>query len=252
MTDFPRSDVDQTTIGTVIGAEVKIALLRAAGAAQFDPNRLHHLSILANRSRLYPANVKDLLEAKLNLAVVAFENRFADAQAAARAALSRSTRVSAAGDSTLEQLFASGDFKGLHRILDQQSVELPGLTLELLTGMLAQPVSGKDNPPRQSAVQLPADDPAELKTLRHSRSSWSRLSTDNLLARALAQAPKNAGPINSHMLVLRSLSLMHESAPAYLNCFLSYTDTLLRLDQTGQALRTPVKKAKKTRTRNSA
>jgi hypothetical protein len=45
--------------------------------------------------------------------------------------------------------------------------------------------------------------------------------------RTLQQAPKNAGPINSHMLVLRSLELMCDISPDYLDCFMSYAETLL-------------------------
>jgi hypothetical protein len=45
--------------------------------------------------------------------------------------------------------------------------------------------------------------------------------------RTLQQAPKNAGPINSHMLVLRSLELMCDTSPDYLDCFMSYAETLL-------------------------
>ena len=48
---------------------------------------------------------------------------------------------------------------------------------------------------------------------------------------ALEQAPKNAGPINSHALLLRSLALMREISPDYLNRFMSYADTLLCLEQ---------------------
>jgi hypothetical protein len=51
------------------------------------------------------------------------------------------------------------------------------------------------------------------------------------VAQELDQAPKNAGPINSHMLVLRSLEKMRDVSPDYLNRFTLYVDTLLLLDQ---------------------
>jgi hypothetical protein len=72
---------------------------------------------------------------------------------------------------------------------------------------------------------------SELKTLRNFRNTWSKLSADKQAAQALEQAPTNAGPINSHMLVLRSLALMRDISPDYLNRFMSYADTLLCLDQ---------------------
>jgi hypothetical protein len=53
------------------------------------------------------------------------------------------------------------------------------------------------------------------------------------VSKAMAQAPQNAGPINSHMLVLRSLGLMRDASPDYLNRFMVYVDTLLCLDEAG-------------------
>jgi len=71
----------------------------------------------------------------------------------------------------------------------------------------------------------------ELKSLRYFRSTWSRLSAEQQLAQALAQAPENAGPLNSHLLVLRALQLMQDVSPDYLQRFMSYVDTLLWLEQ---------------------
>ena len=90
---------------------------------------------------------------------------------------------------------------------------------------------------RQSPLQ--AEGPAatdsasapELKTLRYFKSTWSRLSADRRLTQSLAKVPENAGPLNSHHLVHRSLMLMHELSPEYLNRFMSYVDTLLWVDQ---------------------
>ena len=59
---------------------------------------------------------------------------------------------------------------------------------------------------------------------------------------AIAQAPQNAGPINSQMLVLRSLGLMHDASADYLSRFMVYVDTLLYLDEAASdrvALRRP-------------
>jgi hypothetical protein len=71
---------------------------------------------------------------------------------------------------------------------------------------------------------------AELKSVRYFRNTWSRLSAEKQVTQALGQAPKNAGPINSHVVALRSLALMRDTSPDYLNRFMSYVDTLLCLD----------------------
>jgi hypothetical protein len=51
------------------------------------------------------------------------------------------------------------------------------------------------------------------------------------VVQATHRAPENAGPLNSHMLVLRTLGLMRELSPHYLRRFLSHTETLLWLEQ---------------------
>jgi hypothetical protein len=74
-------------------------------------------------------------------------------------------------------------------------------------------------------------DHADLKSLRYFRDSWSKLSTDQSVAQALATAPTNAGPLNSHSLILQSLKLMRDTSPQYLNRFMTYTCALLWLEQ---------------------
>ena len=67
--------------------------------------------------------------------------------------------------------------------------------------------------------------------MRYFRRSWSRLSLEQQLSRALNQAPENAGPLNSHFLVLQSLIRMRDVAPAYLENFIAYAEALLWLEQ---------------------
>jgi hypothetical protein len=71
----------------------------------------------------------------------------------------------------------------------------------------------------------------ELKALTHFRSTWSRLSAQRRLTQSLATVPQNAGPLNSHHLVHRSLRLMRDLSPEYLNHFVSYVDALLSFEQ---------------------
>ena len=53
----------------------------------------------------------------------------------------------------------------------------------------------------------------ELKAVSIFRDDWSKLSTEQQLTQTLAQAPENAGPMNSQHLVLRSLQRLREIAP---------------------------------------
>ena len=74
------------------------------------------------------------------------------------------------------------------------------------------------------------------------RQQLGKISVQKQVTQAIAQAPQNAGPINSHMLVLRSLGLMRDLSPDYLNRFMAYVDTLLILDAP-QSVKAPPKKA---------
>ncbi len=100
-------------------------------------------------------------------------------------------------------------------------------------------------PPQTVVTTLPR----ELKTVRESRATWARLSVDRQLSEAMKQGPQNAGPINSHMLVLRSLALMQDISPGYLSHIVSYVDTLLALNPGEKEL--PVKRKKATPTKTA-
>jgi hypothetical protein len=94
-------------------------------------------------------------------------------------------------------------------------------------------------PPTPSAPSLTAlvhDLPAHslgAAPLSALRKNLSTLSVDKQVSQALRQAPQNAGPINSHMLMLRSLELLRELSPAYLQRFMTYADTLMVLEHAG-------------------
>ena len=68
------------------------------------------------------------------------------------------------------------------------------------------------------------------------------MSVERQVSLAMKQGPKNAGPINSHNLILRSLSMMQEISPEYLSRMVSYVDTLLLLDPGEKEV--PVKRKK--------
>lgn len=76
-----------------------------------------------------------------------------------------------------------------------------------------------------------------LRSAQRFANTWARVSADQTLRRATQRAPDQAGPLNSHRLVLHTLDLMRQLSPDYLHRFLSHTDTLLWLDQALAPLR---------------
>jgi hypothetical protein len=191
-----------------LGAQ--LAGLRLAGAAQHDPVTFHYLQVLLERTARYQGEVRRLLDVRLGQALQTFQRRVELAQ--------RETSPASVG---------------------QESSALGELTL-----YIAQHATGQVDAGREGVLRSAAGARPELKSVRHFRNTWSKLSVDKQVAKALGQGPRNAGPINSHRLVLESLALMREISPDYLNRFMCYADALLCLDQNGQVkpIPTPVKK----------
>lgn len=82
---------------------------------------------------------------------------------------------------------------------------------------------------------------ADLKSLRYFRDTWSKLGTDQSVAEALATGPSNAGPLNSHSLILQALQRMRDTSPDYLTRFMAYANALLWLEQANASSAPPKK-----------
>jgi hypothetical protein len=70
-----------------------------------------------------------------------------------------------------------------------------------------------------------------LRSAQRFHETWSRISAETEVTKAEKRAPDNAGPLNSHKLVLQTLGLMRQLSPDYLRGFLAQAETLLWLDQ---------------------
>lgn len=103
---------------------------------------------------------------------------------------------------------------------------------------LLQDMGPKSTP---QASSTPTGWGLESPCIQQFKKQLSQISVQKQVTQAIAQAPQNAGPINSHMLVLRSLGLMRDISPDYLHRFMAHVDTLLCLDETGKAKLTPKK-----------
>ena len=171
--------------------------LRLQGAAQLDPVGFRYIEFLEQRASTHQGRVKYILDGKIAAAALAMRRRIEKSHVL----LQDSTApASAARRETL------GD---LVRFLSEHSLDKSD------TRSLAPSAT-----PR-----------TELKSVQYFRNTWSKLSAERDVTQALGHAPKNAGPINSHVVALRSLALMRDTSPDYLNRFMSYVDTLLCLEQ---------------------
>jgi hypothetical protein len=179
--------------------------LQASGAPARDAVGWHYIELLAQRAHSTPPGaLQALLEEKLGKALQDFSKRIA-AQASTASALAR----------------------------QQQPSPLATL-LQEMTPAPAQ--TGPDSP------QLGGWQPVSPR-VQQFRKQLRKIDARKKVRHAIAQAPQNAGPINSHMLVLRALGLMRDISPDYLDRFMGHVDSLLRLEGARSARTTSAKSA---------
>ena len=180
--------------------DTRVCALRLEGADRLDPVRFRYIEVLAQRISSHSGSVKRILDGKLDAAVAALRQRLEQSQGDALRATIALPEASAMQRETL------GD---LVRHMAQHTPQPFGIAM---------------------AASMATTPRTELKSVHYFRNTWSKLSAEKQVTQAMGQAPKNAGPINSHVVALRSLALMRDTSPDYLNRFMSYVDTLLCLD----------------------
>ncbi|HEY3355693.1 MAG TPA: DUF2894 domain-containing protein [Polyangia bacterium] len=185
-------------------ASARIEALRARGAARFDPVGWRFLEALARRAAGQGTEARRALDRRLAQAVAAYAERFERAAREASDALARGTARAPGGGG--------------------------GPLAELLAHLARHAPEGATGGPA-AAAGATGGPTGELRSVRCFRRTWSRLSVDQQLSHALAHAPENAGPLNSHALVLRSLRQMRAVSPDYLEQLLSYVEALRWLDE---------------------
>ena len=196
-------------MGATDGIPAQIEALRASSAADRDPVRFAYIEALARRAATQPETIRQALNAKICAAA---------SELASLPALTPVETASASAPSPLADLLA---------YISGQAHDQPEQTRPANE---PSTVNRKNSPKSKSTSAAPRQQGPELKSVAIFRNEWSKLSTEQQLTQTLAQAPENAGPMNSQHLVLRSLELMRDISPDYLQGFMSYIDTLIWLE----------------------
>jgi hypothetical protein len=87
----------------------------------------------------------------------------------------------------------------------------------------------------------------ELASAARFRRAWSRSRAQDSVAMAAAQRLPNAGPLNSHVLALQSLQLMHTLPGDYLRRFVAHVEALQWLQAVAPLVTAPARKPKRAR-----
>jgi hypothetical protein len=182
-------------------ARAQLDAWREQRADRLDPVRFHVMDALERRAAHHEGEARRLLDARLSALLEAYAGELEQSAPASNPASEAATP----------------DFA--------TSVTLGGLVERMASHALARTATGDASP-------QPAAFPT-LDALDDFRKLWSRLRTESQLRQSLEQAPANAGPLNSGALVHRSIALMRELSPGYLQHFLSYVDDLSSLEPLG-------------------
>ncbi|EKU26258.1 DUF2894 domain-containing protein [Xanthomonas graminis] len=207
---------------------------RQQHAERLDPLRLRFIEALARRADAHQGEARRLLEQKLSALL--------DAYAADLARMSAATAADADGATATA---TDGDGDGAVACGDSDSDAAPTASASArspLGDLLQRFASGATHDAHAAANAMPPQ-PAQLPALDDARRLWTELRSRSQLRQSLQQAPADAGPLNSGVLVHRALALMRSLSPGYLQQFLAYVDALSWLQQLHDAgaLATPHK-----------
>jgi len=204
--------------------ESSLDALRLAGAARLDPVRFRYIELLARRVVDASPEVRTLLITSLERSLSECADRVA---------------VRAADEPPVlaEPIIPPAEV-----------VELPASTpLAALNQYIVQATEPPADPDQYDLAPSGWQPFDGLKNAGRFRESWQKMRAEDALGLAVERAPEAAGPLNSHRLVLRTLTLMHSLSPAYLRHFIEQAETLLWLDKASARFRQPVPKPKQGR-----
>jgi hypothetical protein len=186
--------------GVASGVRSTLDAWRERGADRLDPVRFHFIEALDRRAASHSGEARRILDDRLSKLLEAYANDYAnDLENAA-------SQTADAGEPARSALAGLIEYMSLCAPVDSDG-----------------PTAGHTSP-------HPSSYP-EMEVLDYFRKTWTKVSTERQFRQSLAQVPGNAGPLNSSSLVHRSLSLMRELSPGYLEQFLSYIDALSWMEQ---------------------
>jgi hypothetical protein len=182
---------------------------RQRHAERLDPLRFRFIEALARRVDAHHGQARHLLEQKLSALLDAYAADLARMPAATSADADHDVDVVADSDSA--------------------QAATASTTARSPLGELLQRFAG--SAANDAANAMPAQPAQPLPALDDARRLWTELRSRSQLRQSLQQAPADAGPLNSGVLVHRALALMRTLSPGYLQHFLAYVDALSWLQQ---------------------
>ena len=218
----------------------------------FDPVRFSYIESLARRAARMPEAVRQQLEQKAASALADYEICFERAQKEAKNLMGQMASAYPESIEPLQRLYSAKDFKGIERRIRKLQRVSPRSPLSLLIEQISgenryafqktdslgevlqrgedEMLHETDNAAWRNTDSPLGNEAPGLKSYRLFRETWARHYSDKLVSDAVRKLPKDSGPLNSQFLITRSLTIMRNLSPNYLQRFISYVDTLLWLE----------------------
>jgi hypothetical protein len=204
---------------------------RQHGEALLAPLSFRQLEAMAQRMPAQTVQVRLILLSRLKQALARHEALVQQARARAQSLASSAIQQQPDQAREAKRLLAAGDLTALAQ-LSRQRLNKHDSPLAALNKHIEQAAWAGLEPQERDVSN--AHGKVAMKSLRQFKESWARIAAQDELKQAIEKGPQNAGPLNSHQLVLRSLSVMQDISPDYLRRFMTHLDALLWLDQLSQ------------------
>jgi len=240
----------------------RLQTLAESGAGNFSPQRFYHLQLMAEKAQAANARVSLIVgnNALASLALYADDFNRAKIQAVAAVEKLASDYPDAAEQlrallddgrlNEIEQLKLrlsarqSSPFLALSERLNQQQIALQRVeTPQSFTDVIAaQQKKVLEQFDVVADTEEIGNDAPVLKAFLGFKKFKEKYDTDKLVEQLINERPANMGPLNPHSLLVKSIESMRDLSPHYVSRFITYIDTLLRLEDAGKK---PAKRRRK-------
>ncbi len=235
----------------------KIAELESNGADRFDPVRFCYIRSMTHRSAEKSGSAAAAIYQKASAALAGYQKDYESARKQAEEAVSALCEKFPETAKTMRHLFENNEFAGIRQLGEKlrRRHRRPDLSeLKNHVGRLSAIHTENRNPFSVDDLLLQqeqdviaslgaAADPekgirpvkkTEITSLKRFRKTMAKMQSDRLVTRAINNSPEQAGPHNSQMLAINTLSALREISTGYLERGISHVNTLIWLQQAAE------------------
>jgi len=237
-------------------SEKVIALMLEQGEDLFDQARFRYIESMSRRSSQQRSAVSLILEKKIQRALVDYQEDLSQARECAKLVVNRIEVRFPESAKHIKVLYGQCDFSGIKNREEYLERSRSRASLSDLINRILLHDANLDRDQRVSSfndllqqqenevvklfaenAQTQNSEMRELKSVRIFRASQEKIIADKLVMQAIKEGPDNPGPINPHMLAIRSLTTMQGLSPQYLKRFVSYIDTVFWLEEANEKIK---------------